>query len=115
MLDAIDRRRNNARGNDNADKFLNSMEITSQGMPHGKGAADQARNRMFSMFAYFGLPAMMFTVTIEDGYNFRARIYSGRYCDPQSQFPDFRLDDEGLITEFSLDCSCPFQPNIRLD
>ena len=46
-----------------------------------------------------------FTVTIEDGYNFRARIYSGRYCDPQSQFPDFRLDDEDLITEFSLDCS----------
>ena len=55
-------------------QFLNSIEAVSRSMGHTNEAAKQARTRMFSMIAKFGVPAVFFTVTPDDNGSFRIKV-----------------------------------------
>ena len=53
-----------------ADVFLRKVWATTGAMAHTNEMAKKARNKMYSMIARFGLPALLFTITPEDGMNF---------------------------------------------
>jgi hypothetical protein len=45
-------------------------------MGHANEAAKKARKKMFAITSSVRLPAMMFTITPEDGFNFHVRIHA---------------------------------------
>ncbi|KAG7369262.1 helitron helicase-like protein [Nitzschia inconspicua] len=90
----------NVFGNHPADIFLRRMRAVTGSMPHCAGAARKARQRMFAMTAALGLPCVMFTVTPEDGINFRIRVMFKGEKGSETP-PNFVLDEETLRTFIS--------------
>ena len=103
MEEAALRHVNGVAGSSTADRFIKSTKATANVIPHSAGAARRARQRVFSCVAAFGAPSMMHTVTPEDGYNFRVRVYSLK---PGEEFelPDFRAASDEEIFQFSVEC-----------
>jgi hypothetical protein len=72
MKDAIGRFKEGInRGSNPADIFLSKMKAITSSMGHTNEAAKKARQKMFAMISEAGLPAIMFTITPEDAFNFR--------------------------------------------
>ena len=109
MLEAIDRKNNNQRGSGLADKFLYKTKAITKAMPHSKEAALENRQKMLSMFTHLGLPSILLTITVEDGHNFRTRVYYGK-IDEDNQLPPRDLNDDDSVIEFCIK-SHPHTPN----
>ncbi|KAG7367433.1 PIF1-like helicase [Nitzschia inconspicua] len=92
---AMARYTDNLFGNHPADIFLRRMRAVTGSMSHCAGAARKARQRMFAMTAALGLPCVMFTVTPEDGINFRIRVMFKGEKGSETP-PNFVLDEETL-------------------
>ncbi|KAG7348980.1 PIF1-like helicase [Nitzschia inconspicua] len=97
---AMARYTDNVFGNHPADIFLRRMRAVTGSMSHCAGAARKARQRMFAMTAALGLPCVMFTVTPEDGINFRIRVMFKGEKGSETP-PNFVLDEETLRTFIS--------------
>ncbi|KAG7353499.1 helitron helicase-like protein [Nitzschia inconspicua] len=73
-------------GNGAADIFLNKMRAVTGSMAHSAQGARIARQKMFAMVTSLGLPCVFFTISPEDGVNFRIRVLSkggkGSECPP---------------------------------
>ncbi|KAG7345348.1 hypothetical protein IV203_032879 [Nitzschia inconspicua] len=109
---AMARYTDNVFGNHPADIFLRRMRAVTGSMSHCAGAARKARQRMFAMTAALGLPCVMFTVTPEDGINFRIRVMFKGEKGSETP-PNFVLDEETLCVDGGsvMYCTCYMSKN----
>ncbi len=63
-------------GNQASDIFLQAITAGCKAMYHTNKAAKNIRRNMFAMAHKFGLPAIFFTVTPDDGNCFCMRVYA---------------------------------------
>jgi hypothetical protein len=108
LHDAIQRYLGRKSGTDPADMFLRKLTAITGPMAHTEQAAKKARKNMFSMITKFGLPSVLFTITPEDGMNFRVKIMShgGNGCID----PPLTTENDNTIKELVIDCA-----NIRTE
>ena len=57
-------------------KLFTSVRGQSSSIGHSNEAASHARQKLFSLWHYFGAPAVFFTVTPCDECSFRVRLYA---------------------------------------
>ena len=57
-------------------KLFTSIRSQSSSIGHSNEAASYARQKLFSLWHYFGAPAVFFTVTPCDECSFRVRLYA---------------------------------------
>ena len=57
-------------------KLFTSVRGQSSSIGHSNEAASFARHKLFSLWHYFGAPAVFFTVTPCDECSFRVRLYA---------------------------------------
>ena len=62
--------------NETLKKLFKSIKGQTASLGHSNEAASFARQRLFSMWHYFGSPAVFFTVTPCDECSFRVRLYA---------------------------------------
>ena len=62
--------------NETLKKLFTSIRGQSSSLGHSNEAASYARQRLFSLWHYFGSPAVFFTVTPCDECSFRVRLYA---------------------------------------
>ncbi|KAG7364645.1 helitron helicase-like protein [Nitzschia inconspicua] len=74
IAEAVDRYTNGVSGNGSGDVFLRKMKAVTASMAHTNEAAKRARNTIFSFLTFFGLPAIMFTITPLDDMSFRIHV-----------------------------------------
>jgi hypothetical protein len=79
------------------------MKAMTSSMGHINEAAKKARQKMFAMALSAGSPAMMFTITPEDGFNFRLRIHASA-CRGEGSPPSFTDTDKAVLTDFAVQC-----------
>jgi len=103
MQDAVLRLLDGSRGSHPADVFLSKMKAVTSSMGHTNEAAKKARQKMFAMISSAGLPAMMFTITPEDGFNFRIRIHASS-CSGEENPPSQTNTDEEVLADFAVQC-----------
>ena len=60
----------------NLKKLFSSIRAQSSALGHSNEAASFARQKLFSLWHYFGAPAVFFTVTPCDECSFRVRLYA---------------------------------------
>ena len=74
-------------------------------MAHSHQASRNARQKLFAVSSFFGVPALMWTLNFEDGFNFRIRIYSNQFKKDDQQ-PPYYLADSDTICDFVASCNC---------
>ena len=62
--------------NETLKKLFSSIKGQSSALGHSNEAASYARHKLFSLWHYFGPPAVFFTVTPCDECSFRVRLYA---------------------------------------
>ena len=72
-------------------------------MSHTDEAAKGARQKMLSMIPMFGNPAMMFTVTVEDGFNFRIQVMAND--GKGTKEPPTHINTPEVLKEFGDRCA----------
>ena len=96
---------NNERSSGPLNLFIRKMKAVTQCISHSEEAAKEARQKLFSMITYFGLPSILFTITPEDNFNYRIIIHSKTkeelddYCGPPK-----KTDSDDVLADFVLDC-----------
>ncbi|KAG7364372.1 hypothetical protein IV203_037574 [Nitzschia inconspicua] len=98
MASAVSRFAKKQPGNSPADLFLKRMRAVTGSMSHSVGAAKNARQKMFAMVATLGLPCVLFTITLEDGVNFRIKVMASG--DAGSDVPPSPMSDEEVLRKY---------------
>ena len=98
---AIERFLSNRKGSEPADLFLKKLSAVTGSMATSVQASNRARQDMFSMMTKYGLPAVLFTITPDDLYNFRIKIMSTR-SDNGCPEPPLPESNEEVLKEFVL-------------
>ena len=62
--------------NETLKKLFSSIKCQSSALGHSNEVASVARHKLFSLWHYFGAPAVFFTVTPWDECRFRVRLYA---------------------------------------
>ena len=62
--------------NETIKKLFSSVKGQSSSLGHSNEAASFARHKLFSLWHYYGAPAVFFTVTPCDECSFRVRLYA---------------------------------------
>ena len=105
LKDGLNRYLNNEQRSGPLNLFIRKMKTVTQCISHSEEAAKEARQKLFSMITYFGLPSILFTITPEDNFNYRIIIHSktqdelDNYCGPPKE-----TDSDDVLADFVLDC-----------
>ncbi|KAG7352599.1 helitron helicase-like protein [Nitzschia inconspicua] len=110
-------------GNGAADIFFKKMRAVTGSMAHSAQGARTARQKMFAMVASLGLPCVFFTISPEDGVNFRIRVLSkggkGSECPPglgldEDIYRHFLMEGEKIRIEYPGLCAVDFENVIAI-
>ena len=94
------------KGSGPATLFLQKMKAITTCLSHTEAASKHARQLLFSMITFLGLPSCLFTITPQDDINFRIKIMSMKKEDYNDYSePPATWDNDDKISEFLIDCS----------